>query len=45
MHFTFLFFYKSIYLFGCIGSYFQHVESNSLTRDQTQAPHINSAES
>ena len=31
-----------IYLFGCAGSWLQHVGSTSLTRDGTQAPCIGS---
>ena len=34
-----------IYLFGCAGSWLQHVGSSPLTRDQTQAPCIGSTES
>ena len=34
----FLFFSNSFYLFGCTQSLLQHVGSDSLTRDGTQAP-------
>ena len=39
------FFLKKIYLFGCTGSYLQHVGSSSLTRVRTLAACIGSSES
>ena len=36
---------KIQYLFGCTGSWLQHMGSSSLTRDQTQAPRISSKKS
>ena len=53
LFFFLTFIYFIIYLFGCVGSQLwhvglfqlQHVESSSLTRDQTRAPSIGSAES